>query len=78
MKKRRNLETWQAKLGTDQFNPLEVFELEEALKNKKPSVTLSGRKFELKYYRDDNRNMVRYYPKEGFTPMGFLDIDRFS
>lgn len=73
-KHRSTPEGWQARLGTTNFDPLTVMDLQDAVRARKKTVILQGRKFLLKY---DKKNKTVYYsPEEGFAPAGYLEIER--
>jgi len=71
--KRNQEEDWQANLGTKNFDPLQIMDLQEAIGKRAASVELSGRKFTLNYEGEK----VFYMPTEGFTPCGYLIIKQF-
>lgn len=73
---RKRQEEWQAKLGTSALNPLEVLDLQEAIKAKKKIAVLQGRKFHISYYREEGEDKIHYKPVEGFTPCGFLLVKK--
>lgn len=66
-------EEWEDRLGTSSFNPLDILELQDAVRASSPSVVLSGnRVFVLTY----SPGVVHYKPERGFAPCGHLQIDR--
>jgi len=73
-RKRRHDEVWQARVGTRVFNPLEVMELQEALRGKEKRVKLGDRWFLLRY--QDDGETVFYSPEKGSVPCGYLNIDK--
>ena len=75
MMKRKAPEPWTAKLGTSALDPLEVIDLQEAIRARKKKADVQGRKFLLTYIG----NTTVYYRPAGdeFVPAGYLDISRF-
>ena len=72
---KHRIETWQSKLGTTGLNPLQVIQMQDAIKERKKQVRFEhGRLFYLKY---KNSNHVYYRPERGFAPAGWLDIEKF-
>lgn len=69
-------EEWNARLGSTYLDPLQVIDLQDAIRDRKKSVTVQGTKFLLTY---TNSNTVYYQPADDrfFTPAGYLDIKRF-
>lgn len=74
MGKKQRVEDWEARLGTTSFDPLEVMQLADAIKDRKETVLLGSRNFALSYRGD----RVFYSPVEGFAPCGWLDISRIE
>jgi hypothetical protein len=75
--KHRREEKWESKLGTSSFDPLEVIELQDAIRQRIVVARIGGRQFELTYYSAEDGEKVHYSPLEGFVPSGNLDIKRF-
>lgn len=76
---RKKPETWQAKLGTSALNPLQVQDLQDAIKAKKKVAVLQGRKFRIRYFREDREDKLYYAPldvDEGYGPCGYLVVNR--
>lgn len=76
MKKSKRPEEWEARLGTSGFNPLEVFDLIDAVKAKKKIANIQGRQFKLSYHTFQGNACVHYSPVDGFVPMGDIQIDK--
>ena len=74
-KKKRTQELWQSKLGTSALNPIQVMELQDALKERAVRVQLEGRWFSIRYEPDGKT--IYYSPEEGYTPSGYLNISHF-
>ena len=76
MSKRRSshYEEWQARLGTKALNPVQVLDMQEALRERKKRAEIDGRWFKFVYHNDGT---VYYTPEEGFAPCGYLIIDKF-
>lgn len=73
--KRRQEEPWQSKLGSGPFNPLEVDDLQEAIRNEQTEISLSGRVFLLLYLPGDR---VYYRLKDSMSPpCGYLETKKF-
>jgi hypothetical protein len=70
-------EEWESRLGTTSFNPLEVFDLQDAVKSQQPTADLQGRVFLLSYSVRNNEEVVYYRPERGFAPCGYLNVRRF-
>jgi hypothetical protein len=72
----RRVEPWAARLGTACFDPLEVMDLQTAIRARKKIAVVQGRKFRLQY---SGANTVYFTPADDgvFTPSGYLDIKRF-
>jgi hypothetical protein len=74
----KKVEPWQAKLGTSTFNPLQVIDMQTALRKRAKSAVVQGRKFLLTYYKVKEEQKVFYRPADdSFAPAGHLDVDRF-
>lgn len=73
-KRRKAEEKWQAKVGTSSFNPLEIMDLQDAVKLRKKKIKLGEREFILEY-REDGK-VVYYHPSDGFAPAGYIEIRR--
>lgn len=74
MFKRKKTEVWQSRLGTSAFNPLEVLDMQDAVKKRAKFVTIGGTKFTLSY---KHSGKVFYKPVNAFAPSGYLDIEQF-
>jgi hypothetical protein len=72
---KRKPEQWQSLLGTSAFDPLEIFDLQDAIREGKKVADVQGRKFQLKY----RNGSVFYAPLDDriFVPSGWLEIGRF-
>lgn len=70
----KKYEPWEARLGVSGFDPLEVMQLADAVKNHAETVTFAGKTFNLHY----EGNKVRYSPERGYTPCGWIDIDKLG
>lgn len=69
---KKRTEPWQAKVGTSALNPIQVMELQDAVRDRKDMVSLEGISFQLRY--SDDGETVQYVPVKGWTPTGFLNI----
>ena len=71
-------EHWEAKIGTQSFTPLEILDLQDAVRNREASVTLDdkyrGHRVFLLTYTDLT---FHYQPERDFAPRGTLTIKRF-
>lgn len=70
-------EEWETRLGTSGFNPLDVLELQDAVRNREHSVHLtdSNQTLILTYKVRSDGEVVHYKPERGFVPIGTLNID---
>lgn len=73
--KKHKQEPWAAKLGTTTLDPLQVMDLQDAVRARKKTAVVQGKKFLLSYKGEQ----VYYQPAEDgvFAPSGYLDIKRF-
>lgn len=67
-------EKWAAKLGTTALNPLQVIDLQDAVRARKKKVKLEERWFVIKYLPDGET--IYYSPEGGYVPSGYLNIQR--
>jgi len=73
--KHHKWEGWQSRLGTSALDPLQVMDMQEAIRKRRKSVIVQGKEFLLTYYGD---NHVYYRPgDDSFAPAGHLNIKRF-
>jgi hypothetical protein len=70
----KKYEPWEARLGVTSFDPLEVIQLVDAIRARAETVTLTSGTFKLKY----EPGRVHYSPERGFTPTGWIDIERIE
>jgi hypothetical protein len=70
----KKYEEWQARLGTTTFDPLDAMTLATAIRERASTVVLNLGTFKLHYKGDK----VQYRPIEGFTPTGWIDIERIE
>lgn len=79
MIQKKRTEEWESRLGTSNFNPLEVIELQDAIKKHKIIVSIQNREFSLRYYLSPKtkEEMVFYKLSDNFVPCGHLSINRF-
>src|SRR3970040_1265487 len=76
--KHHKWEEWQSRLGTRTFNPLEVIDMQKAIRKRKTFVDVQGRRFLLRYYTKQGEDKVFFRPDgDLLTPCGHLDIRRF-
>jgi hypothetical protein len=68
---KKKTETWQARLGTS-LNPIQVLEMQDAVRARETRVRMEGKWFELRYSSDGET--VQYVPLRGFVPTGYLNI----
>lgn len=66
-------EAWEARIGTQSFNPLEIQVLQDAVRNREPLVKLDAKRTFLLTYTELT---VHYQPERGFAPRGNLEIKR--
>lgn len=50
------------------LNPLNVIEIQKAVKEEADTVVLEGKLFDIRYFPED----IRINPREGFLPMGWF------
>ena len=76
MSLRKKPEPWAARLGTSALDPLQVMDLQEAIRKRAKTALVGGVKFKLSYKKDGT---VFYQPAEEgkYSPCGYLDIERF-
>jgi hypothetical protein len=67
-------EDWETRLGTGSFNPLEILELSDAVRERRGTVVIGGTNYALSYRNE----RVFYCPVEGFIPCGWLEISRIE
>jgi hypothetical protein len=66
-------EEWEEKLGTSYLNPLQVLDMQDAIRERKEFAIVDGYMFSFKY----EGNRVFYKPVDKETPTGYLTIDKF-
>jgi len=66
-------EVWEKKLGLQSFDPLQLLELADAVRERRETVNL-GKNFSL-VYREEK---VFYSPVDGYTPCGWIAIAKLE